>query len=783
MPPLIIDRPFSSMAALCETLRDHYWQRSPVVFRGHGLGDVLGGTDDVLRGLQALARLGTPARIYAAGRRLGTVQSQWCTSDDASVEGYVQRLCRDSGTGEVLVVTDSFERSDESLWFRAAELLSTLYRTVGFPVGDAQVNVFAGTYSQTPFKFHKDIADSITYALEGHKRYLIWGYDLVAQHLPLPADARHENVLFEHYDYQPLRSLATVLETQPGDIIYWPWDCFHLAEPHGARFSVSISVGVVPFAAPFATVDPVAKCASYAQRTEQFSVGLQPDLVSSHVEAARRSLEDETVLGAVREAALYRRTRFGFKQALPTVASTPFDDDDVLAPPRPDLVSWTPHDNGVLVSVNGHGFHTAEHPGLLALLVRLNEGDPVRVGDLRAASDDDDDSTLDEDELEQLLDCLHQFRAFDRQPATTSVQRARPHLVSEDLFHSAGLFPLRLVDDGTAVLMGEVRDEQHRRIEGFETRAVRVPMAKLAEQYAGRPPLPCRPRYIFTQGYGGSTLLCRCVDAIPGCWSVHEPPVLGDWSLHYGTIADEDGRRRWLEALRLLTALLFRARDPEARVVVKVGPHVQEVMPELLAIDPRATGVHLYTALPRFLANTLKRPERRGEMRDAAWAPQRHRVAALLGTPTINPARLTDARAIAYVWLTDLFLYRGLRARSEAAAVRALDFDRVLDQPAQGVRALAEQLDLGLAAGSEAAIASGGLFERHAKSGLTSIYDQHSREATLTHLFERHRAEIDDALAWARHLWGADLPTVLGDELLPAPDPLRERPAPREANG
>ena len=248
--PLYVDRRFASPAELCAVLQEHYWRRAPVVFRNHGLGEVLGGAADILAGLRAARRLKHPPRVYADGRWLPGAESHWCTEEDGSIEAYLDRLAREPGASETLIVGDAFERNSARIWLRAAQFLPALYEAVGFPVGDAQIHLFAGKYTRTPFGFHKDIADSLSYAVAGHKRYLVWDYDVVARHLPMPVGARHENLRFERYDYRRLMSCAVVMDTRPGDIFYWPWDCFHIAEPNNGEFSVTITFGVSPFAAP-----------------------------------------------------------------------------------------------------------------------------------------------------------------------------------------------------------------------------------------------------------------------------------------------------------------------------------------------------------------------------------------------------------------------------------------------------------------------------------------------------------------------------------------------------
>jgi hypothetical protein len=314
------------------------------------------------------------------------------------------------------------------------------------------------------------------------------------------------------------------------------------------------------------------------------------------------------------------------------------------------------------------------------------------------------------------------------------------------------------------MLFAEIDQSQHRNIEGFRTEGFSVALPRLLELFeAAGSPLP-RARYVFTLGYCGSTLLCRCIDAMRGCVSISEPKVLDDWAVHYGRLGDDASRRERLRVLELLAVLLARTDTAEGCAVVKAGLHVDGIMRELLAIG-RATGVLLYSPLPTFLGNTLGHERRRSIFRRVAQSPLRARVARDVGLTGIDPFALTDAQCIAFVWLTDLELYRGLVTERP---LHALEFDRFLDDPAYGLRRLADHLELGLTPGGEREIAESAIFTTHSKSrhGEAVAYDRRRRDDVVTHLMHEHAAEIEDALRWARDAWGDDPPLILPHDLL-----------------
>lgn len=763
-PVPCVERRFASADELCGFLLESgRWQRFPVLFRGHGLGDLLGTHDEILAGFRGLKGLGQHPRVYVDGTRLAPADGHPCTASDSSLEAYLERLSGEYESSNVAVVADFFERSHPRIWFRHSAFLSGLYRAVGFPVGTASANVFVGSYDRTPFGFHKDRTDSFLYSLAGRKRFLIWNFDDVAKHLPLPADARHENIRYEKYDYTRLHSIAMVADTQPGDLLYWPWDAFHIGEPSPGELTVSVAIGIEPFGSPFWGVEPVAERGSYAMRTEPFGDGAQPDLVAGRVEAMSRAIEDRAVRDALREELLLRRTRLAFANPPPPAPVPELTDETWLRPPLPGLVAWQSADGRVVVSANGYSFSADEDPALLELIEEINRGEAVQVKALRERFCGD--GLLDEEDLDDLLGCFVSFRALELAgPARQQEGRRRPTL-PDDLFRRSGWFPVELAADGRSVLLAPIRDEEHRRVEGFQREAYRFPLEALFELHAARPPAPRLKRYVFTAGYSGSTLLCRCIDAVPGCFSITEPQVLTAWSLRYGALEGE-ARRKWLEVLDLMLVLLFRSASPGAIPIVKAGPHVQEVAEEILQRGGDSLGVHLYTRLPAFLCSTLKSEHRRKDLRAVASAPQRAAMVRRIGGPEVAVDALSDARAIAYAWVTDLLLYRWLRKGSVGVGLRALDFDRLLEEPGRGLAAVAEHLKVDLPAAAANAIAGSDVLSQHAKHGVGKPFDRQARLAQLAREQEVFEAEIADAAAWARDLLGGELPEGLGDELL-----------------
>jgi 50S ribosomal protein L16 3-hydroxylase len=411
--PLIVDRRFSSVRDLARVLVDEYWGQQPVVFRTpFGSTTMLGGVDDVIAALRVQRDEGEPCVAYIDGRRTPHEERQWVTPEDVSLRSYTERVQKDYQAKVITLLGGNLQASSERIWFSCARFLSALYELIGLPMNPTQLFLIAGVYESTPFGIHKDTDYAVTCILEGRKRYLMWPYELGQKRLGLSEDTRFKNKLLPGTDYSSLRDEAIVFEAGPGDVVYWPWDYWHVVEPIGG-YSASLSLGSVLFASPSEWVATVCEEASKVLDCDAFTPGEQPGLGADRVQSVARTLADEAVRDVMREAWLNHRTRFGFTKPLPATASgRPFQPTDRLATPIPDLIAWLEHSGRILLSANGHGVSLDVSPQLANILTAFNAGVPLRVADLEARYCED--GAFDRRALHDVLDHLVKFRALGR---------------------------------------------------------------------------------------------------------------------------------------------------------------------------------------------------------------------------------------------------------------------------------------------------------------------------------------------------------------------------------
>jgi hypothetical protein len=410
LEPLCIDEHLS-LEEFWIVLRDSAWRRRPVVFRN--LYDVsFGNSADVLAGLRSMrGNIGAAIRLYLDRKLERNPGWAGCSESDTSLEGLCTRLTAHTGCQELCYAVDDMQACGGAMWYKSLRFLKAMHETVGFPAGEASLNLFMGRYLRTPFGFHKDREDVVTCVVEGRKRFLAWPFEVMCDYRAIRESALRRECNLPDFDYSALRAAAFVLEGGPGDVFYWPWDYWHVAESDGG-FSATLALGTVPFATPVAHLERAMRRADHwAEANRAPRTGEQSDEM---LDAYRRSIEDSlrtpAVLAALKEEIVLERTRFGFKSIPMPRGSVELDDADWLALPARGLIAWLVDGDEMIVSACGHGFRIASTGPLVRLLEDLNTADRVQVRELRKRYCAH--WRMDAADLEQVLERLCAFHAL-----------------------------------------------------------------------------------------------------------------------------------------------------------------------------------------------------------------------------------------------------------------------------------------------------------------------------------------------------------------------------------
>ncbi|MGH7393242.1 MAG: hypothetical protein ACREM3_27865, partial [Candidatus Rokuibacteriota bacterium] len=314
-------------------------------------------------------------------RLLADVAAHLPTDSDGSPAGYAERMTRQLEGRRFGLVVEDFQAFDATLWLRLRQFLRGLFDRTGIPREAAKATLFLGNYRRTPFGLHRGRSSNFMFVVEGRKRILAWP----------DAFFRGKEDMTNRTDYGRLLPEAITLEGEPGDVIYWPSDYWHIGEDAGG-LSAAISVALFMDAGAAGTLTrhaaPLIEHRGAAlDRAARFprSVGR----LAAMVERAAGSLRDLDRAPELRRALtaswLNHATGAGFRRVPPPLLDVRLADDDIVTGQPADPILWLRGaDREVLCSANGHDFAIAANPRLLRLLERLNAGTPARVAALVA---------------------------------------------------------------------------------------------------------------------------------------------------------------------------------------------------------------------------------------------------------------------------------------------------------------------------------------------------------------------------------------------------------------
>ncbi len=265
-------------------------------------------------------------------------------------------------------------------------------------------------------------------------------------------------------------------------------------------------------------------------------------------------------------------------------------------------------------------------------------------------------------------------------------------------------------------------------------------------------------RHIFHSAFCCSTLIARCLD-IPGvCFVLKEPFTLhqlGCWKRVAGKNSEEA-----IPILKMLTTLLSRRRISSETVLIKYSDGANNLIDDVLELQPSSTALLLYSNLRTFLISTLKSPGRR------AWVRERAKIFRMDAEEfnrelhNIDPSHLDDPEIAAYVWLCQMYRYVKITKRYGASRVRTLDCQLFLDRPHQVLSSIAAHFHLGLSEDHIDDVVNGPTLKIYAKEPRIP-FNKVVREMLANRVETTHAGEIKQALEWSA--------SVCAEEPLPYP--------------
>ncbi|WP_426751160.1 JmjC domain-containing protein [Myxococcus sp. Y35] len=219
-----------------------YWKKQPVVFKGVLPSDLLSGMDvlETFGGFAANAlgqgpkaapvrQRGGHVRLFVEGRQIGATELIKFMPRGNGLTEYMQEVKATFDGARVGIILNDVELYNARLGGLFRELLAPLISRVGIPARNVESTIFAGDYDVTPFGIHKDdSADVLTLVIAGRKRMLVWPEAYFDEH-----PERLQQLQIGNDAIALFEGDATVLEAEPGDVMYWPGSAYHVATSTG----------------------------------------------------------------------------------------------------------------------------------------------------------------------------------------------------------------------------------------------------------------------------------------------------------------------------------------------------------------------------------------------------------------------------------------------------------------------------------------------------------------------------------------------------------------------
>jgi 50S ribosomal protein L16 3-hydroxylase len=416
-----------------------YWERRPLVIKQPF-------TTQFINSEEAFAALVESSEEYRAGGNgnlnvyveyallIAEVWKHLPVSDDGSIAGYAERVTQQFRGQRFGLVAGDFQVHSVQLWLRLRAFLGGLYEVIGIPSAQTNSAVFLGTYEKTPLGLHEADASNFIFVIEGRKRLRVWPSKTL----------RRQGVLNHSLDYGSFIDDSIALEGEPGDVIYWPSNYWHIGESVDGGLAVSLSVAI--FMNPHLPVDLSPAAEMVEERLMAYrgantyplnphrlraTVRKLPRMSDRLADALNKASQNSHVHQTLQVNWMNCLTGFGFASVPPPLPRRALDHDEIVRGDPNHPIMWlATGDNEIICSANGHSFSISAHPKIPRLLDCLNGGSPHRVKHLSkeyagTAKLGKTKIEASPDDIRVILEKLYSLRAITLvQPAASLLKRS-----------------------------------------------------------------------------------------------------------------------------------------------------------------------------------------------------------------------------------------------------------------------------------------------------------------------------------------------------------------------
>lgn len=257
-------------------------------------------------------------------------------------------------------------------------------------------------------------------------------------------------------------------------------------------------------------------------------------------------------------------------------------------------------------------------------------------------------------------------------------------------------------------------------------------------------PLTTGPvHFIFHSAYCCSTLLAAALDQSGVATALKEPVLLNDlvgWRHRGGADMGQVAH----DSLSILSRPFLAGEA----VVIKPSNVVNPLIPALMQLRPAARAILLHAPIETYLTSIARKGMwGRLWVRDLLVKLMTDRMIDGLGIGPDDLLKLTDLQVAAVGWLAQHRLFQAM-ARQLSGRVATLNSETLIARPSESLLATARLFDLPMDEREAAAIATGPIFARDAKSGDT--FGKGQRAADAREGLSVHGDEIVKVAVWAK---------------------------------
>ncbi len=278
--------------------------------------------------------------------------------------------------------------------------------------------------------------------------------------------------------------------------------------------------------------------------------------------------------------------------------------------------------------------------------------------------------------------------------------------------------------------------------------------------------IPARPApaFLLHTSYCCSTLMMRALDVPGRTLALREPEIIMGLSNAYRMAGDQNALNLAERLRGVILNLLARPHLENERVLIKPTNAANNLAPILSTHG--VPILFLYGDLRGFLASVIKKGESCRTI-----VRQIYRVFAMdkIGVSVIpqrDALALTDLQIAALSWRHQIEMFNALLLNPDSAHLRSLNFQTLLNRPAETLQAASDHLKLNIDVETLNTTANGPVFQTDSKEE-GRRYDATQRAREEAALMEQNSEVLDLIEQWARKIsLGGDAPANLPKPLI-----------------